>query len=419
MLRLRSVSRRTTRKAILCFLLFSFPLSIFSVSADWPCWRGPAGNGVSGERDWNPGALNDGAKVLWRTNVNAGFSSVVVRGDRLYTAGWRSNTGTVFCLNVQTGDPVWRHDYASKQVPTEGSRGTPTLDGDSLYALTERGLVLCLDAAKGAVKWQRNLEDEKLAKTPFYGFSGSPVVYGDLLILNAALSGLALNKKTGETAWSSAAEPAGYATPVIRQIAGRDVAVIFGKAAVYGVNPKDGKPWWSYPWDTGFDSAVADPIVLGDAVFVSSCYDRGDWQLDKGCALLNVTGETPRVEWENKNMRSHLGACVVLAGHAYGFDLKADNKKASLRCLDLATGEVKWSQGPGFFGTLMAADGKLIVLTQEGSLVITEATPTGYKELSRADGLLPKRCWTVPVLCGGRIYCRNDKGDLVCVDVSK
>jgi hypothetical protein len=197
------------------------------------------------------------------------------------------------------------------------------------------------------------------------------------------------------------------------------VAVIFGKAAVYGVNPKDGKLGWSYSWDTGYDSSVADPIVLGEKVFVSSCYDKGNWQLDKGCALLNVAGETPLVEWENKNMRNHMAACVVLAGHAYGFDLKADNKKASLKCLDLATGEVKWSQGPGFFGTLMAADGKLIVLTQAGSLVIVEAAPAGYRELARADSVLPKQCWTVPVLCGDRIYGRNDKGDLVCVDVSR
>jgi outer membrane protein assembly factor BamB len=387
--------------------------------AAWPCWRGPAGNGVSDERDWNPAALKDGAKVLWRTNVNTGYSSVAVRGDRLYTAGWRSGTGTVFCLNAQTGQQVWRHDYACKAVATEGTRGTPTLDDDSLYVLTERGLVLCLDAANGAVKWQRDLEEEKLAKTPFYGFSGSPAVYGDLLVLNAGLSGVALNKKTGETAWSSAAEKGGYATPVIGQIAGRDVALIFGKAAVCGVNPKDGKLWWSYPWDTTFDSSVADPIVLGDKVFVSTCYDKGGSQLDKGCALLNVAGETPRVEWENKNMRNHMNPCVVLAGHAYGFDLKDSSKKAALKCLDLATGEVKWSQGSGLFGTLMAADGKLIMLAQEGNLVIAEATPAGYKELSRADGVLPKKCWTVPVLCGGRIYCRNDQGDLVCVDVSK
>jgi outer membrane protein assembly factor BamB len=109
---------------------------------------------------------------------------------------------------------------------------------------------------------------------------------------------------------------------------------------------------------------------------------------------------------------------VVLAGHAYGFCGRAGDNKTALRCLDLATGEVKWSQVLGF-GSLMAADGKLIVLTELGRLSIVDATPAGYMELTKVDSLLSKKCWTVPVLCGGRIYCRNEKGDLVCVDVSR
>ena len=133
--------------------------------------------------------------------------------------------------------------------------------------------------------------------------------------------------------------------------------------------------------------------------------------------LLDISDWKPKPVWQNLNIRSHFSSCIALAGYIYGFDGRALDKKSSLKCIDLATGEEKWSQAVGF-GSLMAADGKLILLNEWGTLFIVEATPAGYKELVKAEGILPPRCWTTPVLCGNRWFCRNDKGDLVCIDMS-
>ncbi len=408
---------------LLCGHVFEFKPAARSAVADadlptWSQWRGPEGSGISSETGWNPATLADGAKVVWRTNVGSGYSSVVIRKGLLYTMGSQTNQEIVRCLKARTGEEVWKYTYDCKSVPTPGARVTPTVDGDSLYTMSGRGLVLCLDARNGTVKWQRDVVAEKQSQMPFYGFSGSPVVDGDLLLVNAGRCGIALNKQTGKTVWASEPELGGYATPVVRVMAGRRVAVIFGQKALYAVDVQNGERQWAYPWDTGFDSNAADPIIAGQKVFVSSCYAKGNVNGDKGCALLDVTTGEPKPVWTNLSMRSHFSSAVVLAGHVYGFDGRAGNSKTALKCIDLETGEERWSHVLGF-GSLMAVGGKLIVLTEQGCLLIVEATPAGYRELSKADNLLSKKCWTVPVLCGGRIYCRNEQGDLVCVDVSR
>ncbi|MEK7706606.1 MAG: alcohol dehydrogenase, partial [Verrucomicrobiota bacterium] len=149
--------------------------------------------------------------------------------------------------------------------------------------------------------------------------------------------------------------------------------------------------------------------ISGGRIFVSSGYDHGG-------ALIDVSGGKPKLAWENKNMRNHFNSCVLLSGFLYGFDGDAGKPTTTLKCLELTTGEVKWEEKTGV-GGLMAADGKLIVLTEKGELMVVAATPDGFKPISRAQALGGK-CWTTPALANGQIFCRNAKGDLVCLDVS-
>jgi outer membrane protein assembly factor BamB len=173
------------------------------------------------------------------------------------------------------------------------------------------------------------------------------------------------------------------------------------------VDPKNGNELWSYPWKTSHDVNAADPIVQDDFVFISSGYNHG-------AALLRIANGKPERIWENKQMRNQHNNSVLLDGALYGID--GDNN-SDLKCLEFKTGDVKWAQKGLGKGALMAADGKLIVLSEKGELVIAAADPSAFKPLARWQ-VLGGRCWTAPVLSHGRIYCRNAAGDLVCVDVS-
>ena len=205
---------------------------------------------------------------------------------------------------------------------------------------------------------------------------------------------------------------AGYATPVPFVSrgdggSGGGVSVaIFSAHGLAVVRASDGKELWKMPWPTNSGINVADPIVSGGRIFISSDYGVG-------CALVTGgAGCTPSTVWRSRKMKNHWSTSVLWKGHLYGFDT------ARLRCLDVDTGKPRWSKKGLGKGTLMLADGKLIIMSHDGELVIAEATPAAFKPLARAR-ILNGKCWAVPVLAGGRIHCRTDTGDLACVDVRK
>jgi len=169
--------------------------------AGWPRWRGPDGNGISTETNWDPEALAGGAKILWKADVGVGYSSVAIKDNRLYTMGLKG----VHCLNAETGKEIWQHSYES--IGEVGPQSTPTIDGKFVYALSKEGILLCLKAKNGKLQWKKDLVSEYDVVKPFYEFAGSPVIEGDLIILTANTSGLALNKNTGQKVWDSNKPP--------------------------------------------------------------------------------------------------------------------------------------------------------------------------------------------------------------------
>jgi len=391
-----------------------------ATAADWPRWRGPDLNGISQETGWSFQWPADGPKQLWKVSVGIGFSSVTVSQGRVYTLGHANNTDTVFCFDTKTGTPVWKFSYMAKLDPKYyegGPSATPTVDPDQgagagggrIYTFSKRGLLLCLDAGKGGVIWSNNVMESLKAEMPSWGFASSVLVEGDACFVNAGAAGTAFDKKTGKILWSSGTDAAGYSTPVPFDSGGERAVALCLKQDVAAVRVKDGVELWRYPWKTSYDVNAADPIISDDKVFISAGYDHGG-------ALLDVSSGKARLVWENKNMRNHFNSCVLLGGFLYGFDGDAGKATTTLKCLELATGEVKWAEKTGI-GGLMAADGKLIVLTEKGELMVVAATPAGFKPISRAQ-VLGGKCWTTPVLANGQIFCRNAKGDLACLDVS-
>lgn len=381
-------------------------------AADWPRWRGPDLNGISRETGWATKWPASGPKQLWKTSVGIGFSSMSVSQGRVYTIGHANGSDTIYCFDAKSGAPVWKFSYAAKlddKYYEGGPSATPTVDGNQIYTFSKRGLLLCLEAGKGNLIWSNNVMESLKAEMPSWGFASSVLVEGDRCLVNAGSAGAAFEKKSGKVIWSSGEEAAGYATPVPFDANGERALALCLKRHVAAVRLQDGKELWRHPWKTDWDVNAADPIISGGKIFISSGYNHGG-------ALLDMGGGQPKSVWENKAMRNHFNGCVLLGGYLYGFDGDAGRKDTGLKCLELATGTVKWSERTGI-GGVMAADNKLIVLTEKGELIVADATPDGFEPISRAQ-VLSSKCWTTPVLANGQIYCRNAKGDLVCLDAS-
>ncbi len=380
---------------------------------DWYRWRGPRLDGISTESDWKVQWPASGPPVAWKTPLGVGFSSVAIAQGRLYTMGNEEDHDTVHCLEAASGTAVWRHKYDAPLDDREfegGPTATPTVDGDRVYTLSRQGLLFALDAATGRVCWSNDLRETTGLRVPGWGFSGSPLVHGDLLLLAVGEAGVAVNKSTGTLLWKSADKDAGYTTPLPFQHAGQWYALIASGRNFHAVNIQTGEEWWRHRWVTSFGCNATDPIVLGDRVFLCSGYSRG-------AALLKLSDKEPEVLWSNKDLRAQFSSCVLIDGHLYGIDGDAPHKR-SLKCLSFDSGEVRWSDDGIQAAALTASPGRLIIQGEQGELIIARVSPESLQPLARAQ-VLRGKCWTVPVLSNGRIYCRSAEGELVCLDVRK
>ncbi len=399
------------------FLLFGLlpvlALATSAVASDWPHWRGPDRNGVSAEAGWLDKWPADGPKTAWKANVGLGFSSFAIAGGRVVTAGHADEKDTVFCFDAVTGKELWKHSYPAElgdKYYEGGTSGGPAIDGDRVFTLNRWGDVFCFNAADGKIFWSKNVQKDTGARVPDWGFGGSPLVHGDRVILNVGDAGLALDKKTGAIVWQSAPKSAGYSTPLpIRS--GADTLGVFASATSYvAVNLKDGKEVWRAKWLTQYEVNAADPIIDGDRLFLSTGYG-------KGAGLFKLGALEPESLWKSKALATQMNAAVLFKGHLYGVDGDTTSK-ASLKCVELATGTIKWTHAGFGSGGVIIADGKLISLSGTGELMTAPAKPEGFEPTSRAQ-VLGGKTWTAPVLANGFVYCRNSRGDIVALDVRK
>lgn len=379
---------------------------------EWACWRGPCGNGTAPEEQWNPGSLFPSPKIIWQNKIGQGHSCVAICRRHLYTMGNIENKDIVYCLEIESGKEVWRFSYPCKAGSFPGPRATPVVNGNAVYTFSRQGQLYCLDADSGKVKWQRDLPAEFGAKNLMHGFSSSPYLEGDAVVINAGRNGMAFHRDTGEKLWISDAEgPGGYATPVAAERDGKRCAAILTGKALYGIDAKSGVELWSYPWQSEYDLNAADPLVSGNLVFIST------WD-DKGSALLDIGGTSPKLLWQTQKLKNTCSSSVLVHGYIYGFE-GDPRSECALKCLEFAGGEEKWSRECEY-GSLIVAGDKLIILDQMGYLAVVHADPSSYREIGNCR-VFPAskqvRCWTAPVLCGGMLYCRNSAGDLVCIDV--
>ncbi len=322
-----------------------------------------------------------------------------------------TNVNTVFCFDAETGKEIWKYSYDCPLEPKYfegGTTVTPTVDGNTVFTMSRRGHLFCLTADTGKVLWQTNVAADLDQPIPTWGFSGSAYIEKNLVIFDVGDAGMAFDKATGKVVWQSAKKVSGYSTAVPFTMGGKKAIAMLVAQSVVAVEPETGKELWRYPWKTQYDVNAADPIFSGNKVFISAGYDHG-------ASVIEINGTEAKKVWENKGMRNHINSCVLIGGYLYGFDGGAGDD-GKLKCIDFETGAMKWSQDGLGSGSLMSADSKLIILSSTGELLTAEPTPEGFKPISRTQ-VLQGKCWTVPVLANGRIFCRNAKGDVVCLDV--
>ena len=403
----------TVRRALSFVLPILAALTIAgrpAAGADWPNYRGPDHNGISKETEWNSNWGASGPKILWKKSLGTGFSTTSAADGRVYNMGNNGkDTDTVYCLDAQTGQEVWKHSYPCPLEPKSyegGTLSTPTVDAGKVYTLSKMGDLFCFDAKSGKVLWQKQLNKDMGFELPTWHFASSALIAGDMLILNMGSAGLALNKNTGEIIWQNGKGKCGYATPVPFTMDGQPCLAIMSEVTLFAVKQADGKQLWQFPWKTMYEINAADPVPAGNQMFITSGYKHG-------CALLEFSAAGAKRLWENKVMSMQINCPILRDGYAYGFD------ENIFKCLRLEDGKEQWQDKGLGKGSLMAsADGRLIIMSERGELVIAKADPQKFNVMARAQILPQTKCWTSPVLANGRVYTRNAAGDFACVDVS-
>lgn len=378
-------------------------------AAEWPQFRGPYRTGISPEtgliRAWPDG----GPPERWRHPIGAAFSGIAAAGGYLYTTESDAEGDYLLKLDPETGRTLWRRRIAPvyEEYFGNGPRATPTVEGDQVFVLSGDGHLVALGTGEGTILWSRDLRAEFGVELPQWGFASAPLVLGKRLIIDVGAAEqravVAFDRTLGEVLWTAGEGQHTYGSPVVVDAAGRRQLVQVNKQGVLGLSP-DGDELWQHEWFPENDIKPALPIfVAPDLLFVSASYGIG-------AMAMRVTAEGVEELWRNKVMRNHFNSSVLVDGMVYGFD------SATLKCVDPRTGEQKWARRGGLGkGSLIYADGLLIVLTETGTLKLLEATPTAYTELA-SHQVLSGRCWTEPTLTSGRLYLRN-REEVVAFDL--
>jgi outer membrane protein assembly factor BamB len=408
-----------SRWVVGCLLAAAFlPLG---VAADWPQFLGPDRNGISTETGLLDSWPKEGPPQVWRKKVGAGFSGPVVANGRLVLFHRVEDREVVECLDAANGKTQWTFSYATEYRDDfgfdEGPRSTPTIAEQRIYTLGAEGRLHCLDFQTGKKIWERWVNRDYEVPKGFFGVGTSPLVEGDLVVVNVGGKGqkagiVAFDKATGREVWKATDHEASYASPVSATIDGLRMLFVFTREGVVVLDPSNGRVRSSKPWRARIQASVnaATPLVIGDHVFVSASYQTG-------AVLLRVGPDRLEEVWKSDTVLSnHYNTSVYHADHLYGVDGRQEYG-ARLRCIEFKTGKVCWTRERFGCASMLYADGKLIALTEAGDLVLLDATPEAYREKARASVLGPE-CRAHPALASGRLYAR-DGATLACWDLHK
>jgi outer membrane protein assembly factor BamB len=379
-------------------LTSSVPPTASAATLDWPGFRGPNRDshtrGVRIETDWAAAPPVE----LWRRPIGPGWSSFAVRGDVFYTQEQRGEEEVVAAYRVSTGEPVWKHRDPARFWESNGGAGpraTPTLSNGRVYAFGATGILNALDAADGRLVWSRNVRSDSQTQVPDWGFSSSPLIVGDVIIVAAAGKLVAYNVATGAPRWSEPGDDGGYSSPHLSVIHGVPQVLLIKAQGVESVDAVDGKRLWQHSVNLG--AAIVQPAVTTDGDVLIG----GDSSLHR-IAVRHQAGWSAEERWMTNRLKPYFNDFVVHNGHAFGFD------GAILTCVNLVDGTRKWKGGRYGNGQLILLSDQdvLLVLSEEGELALVQATTEKFTELARVPAIEGKT-WNHPVLVGDVLLVRN------------
>jgi outer membrane protein assembly factor BamB len=412
---------------------FAFVVSILtfinsqSIAGDWPQILGPDRIGIAANDEKIADSWKVAPKTLWSQDVGDGFSGIAVSKGIAIVFHRQRDEEVVQALNAKTGKQIWQAKFATEFVPSftadRGPRAVPLIHNGFVYLYGARGGLHCVSLKDGKQVWSRDTYVDFSSKRPsrgeppegYFGFASTPIVEGQLLLLNVGgyqkdAGIVAFDLKTGKTVWKSTDEKASYSSPVAATIGGRRHVVFATRLKVLSVDPKNGRVLFEFPFGRlGPTVTAANPLVLGDRVFITASYNFG--------AKLAKVGATGSVElWDSDEvMSSQYTTCIQHEGALIGIHGRQDQGLADLRCINPTTKKTLWNESRFGYATMIKADGKLIILKTDGTLVLAKASKSGYTELS-SHKVMNSTSRALPALSNGLLYIRDTK-TLKCLDI--
>jgi len=384
---------------------------------DWPQFLGPHRNGVSAEsgvKAWGQA----GPKLVWSRDVGPGYAGPVIAGDRLVLFHRVGDEEVVECVNAADAKPNWKYGYSTAFVDSygkgDGPRATPTIASGKVVTFGADGWLHAFDLAGGKKLWGRNVAKEYHVPENFFGVGSSPVVSGDRVLVNVGGKGagiVAFALDSGKELWKATSDGASYSSPTLASFDGATHAVFFTRNGVAILDPATGMVHFQMRWRARIEASVnaATPLVFGNTAFFSTSYDTG-------ALMLKLRKDGADKLWDTDElMTNHYNTSVYKDGHLYGFHGRQE-AGANFRCVDLKKQKVRWDQPRFGCASMILADDKLILLTERGELVLIEATPAAYRELTRARVFMSGPCRAEIALANGRLYARDQK-KLACFEL--
>ena len=377
----------------------------------WTDFRGPNRAGIYAETGIQTAWPAAGLPRLWRQPVGGGYASFTVGEGRAYTIEQRRDREAITAYDVETGKELWAFTYPAlfnEILGGAGPRATPVYRDGLVYSLGAQGDLYCVSARTGKPKWSKNILRDNGTQNQQWGMAASPLIVDNLVVVTPGgthgHSIVAYDRLTGAAAWRSLDDPAGYTSPILATLAGRRQIVWISAQRAVGIAPENGALLWEYPFPAQMGMNCAQPVVVDDAsVLLSSSPGLG-------AALLEITrtGDSyaAHAAWTNNRMKNKFNSSVLYQGYVYGFD------EAILACIDARTGELKWKGGRYGYGQLLLASGYLVVVTEQGDVVLVRATPEGHQELARFSAI-EGRTWNIPAIDNGLLLVRNSS-EMAC-----
>ena len=408
---------------LFCSSLSTIVLTAAAVHAeDWTQFLGTHRNGVSSEKNLISEWPSNGPKITWRTSLGVSMSSVIVSNGQAFTLFQDESDLYTVALDAATGQEIWRTKFAPayENAMGNGPRATPTVADGKLFVFTGEGILAAFSLKDGKELWKVNVPTSMNGAASEYGMSCSPLVVGNSVVIhtgNAVAAVAAYDAKSGRNLWKSATGKAGYSSPVLMTLAGKEQIVTLTADAAFGLEATDGKVLWKFPFPTEYDCNTACPVQLGESEVLISAGEN------HGSAVLQISGKEPEFSAEevwssygkDSQLRAEWQTPVIHDGHLYGLDNSGSaGPITNLVCIRLKDHETVWQKARFGKSNLILADGKLFLTTMNGEVVIVEATPKEFKELGRATIMETTR--QAPTLSNGFLFVRDDK-DVICVDV--